>query len=149
VAFIVPLRILRARVSLPAGRPRLPARGNPGQGALLCRRRITANAPVTRTGLTTPPSRPPLHTQGARPLATRHDSTLVTVRDFTKNANRLIWMSAAADRLAGRVATNWWFCAAALWAKTDAVYRPGWMVPSGWRGKRELVHWRTDLRRFW
>src|SRR5579859_2905206 len=36
-------------------------------------------------------------------------------------------MSAAADCLAGRVATNWWFCAAALWAKTDAVYRPGWM----------------------
>jgi len=53
--------------------------------------------PVTRIRLTTPP----LQRQTARPLAIRHDPTVVTVRDFKENANHLIARASAVIHCTG------------------------------------------------
>lgn len=74
---------------MPRNCPGLPARGSPGQERHLCHRRVHRKCrPVTRIGLTTPPSRLPVQTPGSQTLAIRHDRAVATVRDFKENANR-------------------------------------------------------------
>ena len=88
------------------GRPAGPtARGSSGQETLLCRRRIHRKRPGNphrADDSTEPPAA--AHARGARPLATRNDATVVTVRDSTENANRLIDLYAL---VIGRYLCRW------------------------------------------